>query len=74
MIMNSTAQSEIFAANEAVTASGYTDILITVLVYNTSPSRKLAELFDTRFMNPAKRPVWYTCTIRLAEIINYVTE
>ena len=57
MIINSTAQSEIFAANEAVTASGYTDILITVLVYNTSPSRKLAELFNTRFMMAAKTPI-----------------
>ena len=71
-----TAQSDIFAANEAVTMA--TDILITVIVYNTSPPRvscsalALAcrwvqnQLFHTRFTAmAAKRPVRYTCTIRL---------
>ena len=56
-----------------------TDILITVIVYNTSPPRvsysalALAcrwvqnRLFDsdTRFMMAAKRQVRYTCTVRL---------
>ena len=32
MVINSTAQSEIFAASEAVTAGDSTNILITVLV------------------------------------------
>ena len=75
MVINITAQSDISAANEAVTVA--TDILITVIVYNTSPPRvsysalALAcrwvqiQLFDTRFMMAAKRPVRYTCTIRL---------
>ena len=57
-----------------------TDILITVIVYNPPPpppprvscsALALAcrwvqnQLFDTRFMMAAKRPVRYTCTIRL---------
>ena len=70
-----TAQSDIFATNEAVTVAA--DILITVIVYNTSPpcvscsALVLAchwvqnHLFDTRFMMAAKRPVRYMCTIRL---------
>ena len=70
-----TAQSDILAANEAVTVA--TDSLITVIVYNTSPLRVSCsalglacrwvqnQLFDTKFMMAAKRLVRYTCTIRL---------
>ena len=49
-----------------------------VIVYNTSPPPRVSwsalalaccwvqnQLFDTRFMMAAKRPIWYTCTIQL---------
>ena len=61
-----------------------TDILITVIGYNTSPPRvscsalALAcrwvqnQLFDTRFMMAAKRPVRYTCTVRLVRDRKFV--
>ena len=31
-------------------------------------------LLNTRFMTASRRWVWYTCTIRLKEIVHYATE